>query len=152
MKSTYFADKKLLPLIRNELTETGIDPASLVFEITETALIENMAAAQLFIAELKSLGFRFALDDFGIGFSSFNYLKHLPVDYLKIDGSFVRNLPHDTVAQHLVKAMVEISRGLGKKTIAEFVENEEIMRLLREYGVDYAQGYHIGKPRHVSEL
>jgi diguanylate cyclase (GGDEF)-like protein/PAS domain S-box-containing protein len=147
-----YADKQLLPLIRNELTETGIDPASLVFEITETAFIENMAAAQLFIAELKSLGFRFALDDFGIGFSSFNYLKHLPVDYLKIDGSFVRNLPHDTVAQHLVKAMVEVSRGLGKKTIAEFVENEEIMRLLREYGVDYAQGYHIGKPRHVSEL
>jgi len=147
-----FADKKLLPLIRNELTETGIDPASLVFEITETALIENMAAAQLFIAELKSLGFRFALDDFGIGFSSFNYLKLLPVDYLKIDGSFVRNLPHDTVDQHLVKAMVEVSRGLGKKTIAEFVENEETLRLLLEYGVDYAQGYHIGKPRHVSEL
>jgi len=147
-----FADKKLLPLIRNELTETGIDPSSLVFEITETALIENMAAAQLFIAELKSLGFRFALDDFGIGFSSFNYLKLLPVDYLKIDGSFVRNLPHDTVDQHLVKAMVEVSRGLGKKTIAEFVENEETLRLLREYGVDYAQGYHIGKPRHVSEL
>ncbi len=147
-----FADKKLLPLIRNELAETGIDPASLVFEITETALIENMAAAQLFIAELKSLGFRFALDDFGIGFSSFNYIKLLPVDYLKIDGSFVRNLPHDTVDQHLVKAMVEVSRGLGKKTIAEFVENEETLRLLREYGVDYAQGYHIGKPRHVSEL
>lgn len=147
-----FADKKLLPLIRNELAGTGIDPASLVFEITETALIENMAAAQLFIAELKSLGFRFALDDFGIGFSSFNYLKLLPVDYLKIDGSFVRNLPHDTVDQHLVKAMVEVSRGLGKKTIAEFVENEETLHLLREYGIDYAQGYHIGKPRHVSEL
>jgi len=147
-----FADKKLLPLIRNELAETGIDPASLVFEITETALIENMAAAQLFIAELKSLGCRFALDDFGVGFSSFNYIKHLPVDYLKIDGSFVRNLPHDTVDQHLVKAMVEVARGLGKKTTAEFVENEATLRLLREYGVDYAQGYHIGKPRHVSEL
>jgi len=147
-----FADKKLLPLIRNELAETGIDSASLVFEITETALIENMAAAQLFIAELKSLGCRFALDDFGVGFSSFNYIKHLPVDYLKIDGSFIRNLPHDTVDQHLVKAMVEVARGLGKKTTAEFVENEETLRLLREYGVDYAQGYHVGKPRHVSEL
>ncbi len=147
-----FADKKLLPLIRNELAETGIDSASLVFEITETALIENMAAAQLFIAELKSLGCRFALDDFGVGFSSFNYIKHLPVDYLKIDGSFVRNLPHDTVDQHLVKAMVEVARGLGKKTTAEFVENEETLRLLREYGVDYAQGYHVGKPRKMSEL
>jgi diguanylate cyclase (GGDEF)-like protein/PAS domain S-box-containing protein len=144
-----FADKKLLPLIRNELAETGIDPASLVFEITETALIENVAAAQLFIAELKSLGCRFALDDFGIGFSSFNYLKLLPVDYLKIDGSFVRNLTHDTVDQHLVKAMVEVARGLGKKTTAEFVENEETLRLLLGYGVDYAQGYHIGKPRPI---
>ena len=112
-----FTDKKLLPLIRNELAETGIDPAALVFEITETAVIENMAAAQLFIAELKSLGCRFALDDFGVGFSSFNYIKHLPVDYLKIDGSFVRNLPHDTVDQHLVKAMVEVARGLGKKPL-----------------------------------
>ena len=141
-----------MPLIRNELAATGIDPATLVFEITETALIENMAVAQLFIAELKSLGCRFALDDFGIGFSSFNYIKHLPVDYLKIDGSFIRNLPHDTVDQHLVKAMVEVARGLGKKTIAEFVENEETLRLLREYGVDYAQGYHVGKPRQMSEL
>jgi diguanylate cyclase (GGDEF)-like protein/PAS domain S-box-containing protein len=147
-----FTDKNLLPLIRSELAETGIDPAALVFEITETALIENMAAAQLFIAELKSLGCRFALDDFGVGFSSFNYLKHLLVDYLKIDGSFIRNLPHDTVDQHLVKAMVEVSRGLGKKIIAEFVENEETLHLLREYGIDYAQGYHIGKPRKMSEL
>ena len=147
-----FTDKQLLPLIRNELAETGIDPAALVFEITETAVIENMAAAQLFIAELKSLGCRFALDDFGVGFSSFNYIKHLPVDYLKIDGSFVRNLPHDTVDQHLVKAMVEVARGPGEKTTAEFVENEETLRLLREYGVDYAQGYHVGKPRHMSEI
>ena len=147
-----FADKQLLPLIRNELAATGIDTATLIFEITETSVIENMAAAQLFIAELKSLGCRFALDDFGIGFSSFNYLKHLPVDYLKIDGSFIRNLAHDTVDQHLVKAMVEVARGLGKKTTAEFVENEETLRLLREYGVDYAQGYHVGKPRHMSEL
>src|SRR3989339_582268 len=117
-----------------------------------TGLIQNMAAAQLFIAELKSLGCRFALDDFGVGFSSFNYIKHLPVDYLKIDGSFIRNLPHDTVDQHLVKAMVEVARGLGKKTTAEFVDNEETLRLLREYGVDYAQGYHVGKPRHMSEF
>ncbi|MCR4322107.1 MAG: EAL domain-containing protein [Candidatus Brocadiaceae bacterium] len=147
-----FVDKQLLPLIRNELAATGIDPATLVFEITETALIENIAVAQLFIAELKSIGCRFALDDFGIGFSSFNYIRHLPVDYLKIDGRFIRNLPHDTVDQHLVKAMVEVACGLGKKTTAEFVENEETLRLLREYGVDYAQGYHVGKPRHMSEL
>ena len=147
-----FTDKKLLPLIRSELATTGIDPADLIFEITETSVIENIAIARHFIVELKSLGCRFALDDFGIGFSSFNYLKHLPVDYLKIGGSFVSNLPHDTVDQHLVKAMVEVARGLGKKTTAEFVENEETLRLLREYGVDYAQGYYIGTPRHITEL
>ncbi|MBI2557147.1 MAG: EAL domain-containing protein [Planctomycetes bacterium] len=147
-----FTDNKLLPLIRSELATTGIDPVNITFEITETSVIENIAIARHFIVELKSLGCRFALDDFGIGFSSFNYLKHLPVDYLKIGGSFVSNLPYDTVDQHLVKAMVEVACGLGKKTTAEFVENEETLRLLREYGVDYAQGYHIGKPRHVSEL
>ncbi|MDO8745228.1 MAG: EAL domain-containing protein [Candidatus Brocadiaceae bacterium] len=147
-----FTDKKLLPLIRSELAATGIDPVNIIFEITETSIIENIDIARHFIVELKSLGCRFALDDFGIGFSSLNYIKHLPVDYLKIDGSFVRNLLYDTVDQHLVKAMVEVARGLGKKTIAEFVENEETLHLLREYGIDYAQGYHIGKPRHVSEL
>ena len=147
-----FADKQLLPLIRNELAAAGIDTATLilVFEITETALIENMADAQNFISELKSIGCLFALDDFGIGFSSFNYVKQLPVDYLKIDGSFIINLSHDTTDQHLVKAMVEVARGLGKKTTAEFVGSEETLRLLREYGVDYAQGYHIGKPRCIS--
>ena len=147
-----FTDKKLLPLIRSELATTGIDPVNIIFEITETSVIENIAVARHFIVELKSLGCRFALDDFGIGFSSFNYLKHLPVDYLKIGGSFVSNLPYDTVDQHLVKAMVEVACGLGKKTTAECVENEETLRLLREYGVDYAQGYHIGTPRHMSEF
>jgi|GEM_PF-633027 len=147
-----FTDKKLLPLISSELAATGIDPVNIIFEITESSVIENIDIARHFIVELKSLGCRFALDDFGIGFSSLNYIKHLPVDYLKIDGSFVRNLLHDTVDQHLVKAMVVVARGLGKKTIAEFVENEETLHLLREYGIDYAQGYHVGKPRHVSEL
>lgn len=104
-------------MIKNELIATDVAPETLIFEITETAVIENMAAAQHFISELKSIGCRFALDDFGVGFSSFNYIKHLPVDYLKIDGSFIRNLPYDTVDQHLVKAMVEVARGLGKKPL-----------------------------------
>lgn len=129
-----FADKKLLPLIKDKLSATNVDPANLVFEITETVLIENMMVAQHFIAELKLLGCRFALDDFGIGFSSFNYLKHLSVDYLKIDGSFISNLPHNTVDQHLVKAMVEVASGLGKKTIAESIENEETLNLLKKHG------------------
>ncbi|MBI2472373.1 MAG: EAL domain-containing protein [Planctomycetes bacterium] len=147
-----FADAGLLSVIREELSTTGIDPKNLVFEITETAFVENMIAAQHFIAALKTLGCHFALDDFGIGFSSFSYLKHLPVDYLKIDGSFICNLLHDTVDQHLVRAIVEVARGLGKKTIAEFVESKETVCLLSEFGVDYAQGYYIGEPRPLSEI
>lgn len=143
-----YIDMGLLSIIREEIAAVGINPVNLVFEITETSYIKNMSAARQFVTALKTMGCRFALDDFGTGFSSFNYLKHLPVDYLKIDGSFIQNLPYNSVDQHLVKAMVEVARGLGKKTIAEFVENEETVRLLRELGVDYAQGYHIGKPRH----
>lgn len=147
-----FMDTELLPLIKKELTAANVDPVNLIFEITETSCIENIATAQKFIISLKNLGCRFALDDFGIGFSSFNYLKHLPVDYLKIDGSFIHNLSHDPLDQHIVRAMVGVARGLGKKTVAEFVEDEETVNLLREFGVNYAQGYHIGKPHIMSEL
>lgn len=141
-----FVDAELLPMIKRELAITGVDPARLVLEITETAAIADMDKARGFIDTLTGLGCRFALDDFGTGFSSFSYLKHLPVHYLKIDGSFVRNLQHDSVDQHLVKGMVEVARGLGKQTIAEFVEDEATVRLLREYGVDFAQGYYVGRP------
>lgn len=144
------ADLELLTIIKREIALTGIDPARLIFEITETAAIADVNEARRFIATLKEIGCRFALDDFGVGFSSFYYLKHLPVDFLKIDGSFIRNLPRDTVDQHLVKAMVEVARGLGKRTIAEFVEEEETLLLLREYGVDYAQGYYVGRPEPIS--
>lgn len=147
-----FTDPELLSLIRQELAATSVEPANLIFEMTETVACDNMAEAQHFIADLKALGCRFGLDDFGVGFSSFNYLKHLPVDYLKIDGGFIRDLPRDPVDQHLVKAIVEVARGLGKKTIAEFVENEETAHLLREYGVDYSQGYHIGRPGPILEI
>ncbi|MBI2472917.1 MAG: EAL domain-containing protein [Planctomycetes bacterium] len=147
-----FNDPELLPLIKQEFEETGINPETLIFEITETAAIENMADAQRFITTLKSIGCRFGLDDFGIGFSSFSYLKHLSVDYLKIDGSFIRELNHNQTDQHLVKAMVTVARGLGKQTVAEFVECEETVQLLSKYGIDYAQGYHIGKPSAVSEI
>ncbi len=145
-------DAELLPLIARELHGSGIDPGALVFEITETAAIADIEEARRFIATLKELGCRFAIDDFGVGFSSFYYLKHLPVDYLKIDGSFVNNLPRDLVDQHLVKAIVEVARGLAKQTIAEFVGDDQTVRLLRQFGVDFAQGYHTGRPRPVSEL
>lgn len=141
-----FDDPELLPLIEEELSRAAIDPADLVWEITETAAVANINKAQEFIRTLRSLGCGFALDDFGVGFSSFNYLKHLPVDYLKIDGGFIRDLPRNPVDQHLVRAMVEVAHGLGKRTIAEFVGDEATLRLLREYGVDYAQGYFIGRP------
>ncbi|HHT9135957.1 MAG TPA: EAL domain-containing protein [Candidatus Wunengus sp. YC60] len=147
-----FNDPELLPLIKQEFAATNINPETLVFEITETATIENMVDAQRFITTLKGMGCRFGLDDFGIGFSSFSYLKQLPVDYLKIDGSFISELKHNQTDQHLVKAMVEVARGLGKQTIAEFVGCEETVRLLSKYGVDYAQGHYIGKPGAVSEI
>ena len=141
-----FTDAELLPLIRRELTETGINPAYLILEITETAAVADTNLARLFIEDLASLGCRFAIDDFGAGFSSFSYLKHLPVDFLKIDGSFVRNLIRDPVDQHLVRTIVDLARGLGKQTIAEFVGDAETLMLLRSYGVDFAQGYYVGEP------
>lgn len=105
-----------------------------------------MTNASHFIDSLQALGCCFALDDSGIGFSSFSYLKNLSTDFLKIDGSFIRDLPRNPMDQHLVKAIIEIARGFGKQTIAEYVGDDETLKLLNEYGVDYAQGYHIGKP------
>jgi diguanylate cyclase (GGDEF)-like protein/PAS domain S-box-containing protein len=141
-----FADEGLLPLIRREIKSTGIAASSLIFEITETAAIANINGARQFIEGLKSTGCGFALDDFGVGFSSLYYLKHLPVDYLKIDGSFIRNLPNDVSDQHLVRSVVELAHGLGKQTIAEWVEDEPTVELLRQFGVDYAQGFFLGEP------
>lgn len=146
------ADPELLPLIQQELARTGIHPHQLVFEITETAAIADLTQACRFMESLKELGCQFALDDFGIGYSSFFQLKSLPVDYLKIDGSFIRNLPQDQVDRQLVQAIVDVSRSLGKRTIAEFVGSQATTYLLLEMGVDYAQGYHIGQPRPVSEM
>ena len=142
-----FEDELLLPLIQRLIQETGLDPAWLTFEITETAAIANLSAAATFIGALKQIGCQFALDDFGSGFSSFAYLKHLPVDKLKIDGSFVQNMAQSAVDQAMVKSMNEVAHALGKVTIAEYVENRESLELLREIGVDFAQGNFLGKPR-----
>jgi len=141
-----FADEGLLAFIKEELITGGIDARRLVFEITETSVVTNLRDAQHFISTLESLGCHFALDDFGRGFSSFEYLKYLPVEYLKIDGGFIRNLAYDTVDQQLVKAMVVMFHGLGKQVTAEFVSDEKTLQLLKEYGVDFAQGYHVGVP------
>jgi len=141
-----FEDATLLPLIKAVLQETGLDPSWLTFEITETAAIANLNAAVRFIEALRNLGCRFALDDFGSGFCSFTYLKHLPVDTLKIDGSFIQGLPNAPVDQAMVRSMNQVAHALGKKTIAESVENAETLTLLKELGVDYAQGHYLGKP------
>jgi len=141
-----FADPDLSSVIQKEIARTGVDPSCLVLEVTETAAIANLDEAQRFVETLRMAGCSFALDDFGVGFSSFAHLKYLPVDYLKIDGSFIRDLPRSTVDQHLVRAIVGVARSLGKKTIAEFVEDAETLALLREFGVDFAQGFFVGRP------
>jgi diguanylate cyclase (GGDEF)-like protein/PAS domain S-box-containing protein len=140
-------DSELVKMVQSILIDSGLNPASLTFEITETAAIANLQAARKFIGGLKDLGCRMALDDFGSGFCSFNYLKHLPVDSLKIDGSFVQSLSTTKVDQAMVQSMNQIAHALGKTTTAEFVENHETLILLKDYGIDYAQGHFIGKPR-----
>ena len=139
-------NKLLLPLLKRSIDEYNISPGSLIFEITETAAVSNFQQAKLLMTEIRKLGCQFSLDDFGVGFSSFNYLRELPVDIIKIDGIFIKDLDKNADDQLFVKALVDVARGLGKKTIAEYVENKEILALLETFGVDYAQGYYIGRP------
>lgn len=145
-------DELLLDFIFNEFLTTGIDFKNICFEITETAAILNLSAASDFITSLKKAGCKFSIDDFGSGLSSFEYLKKLPVDYLKIDGVFVKDIIKDPVDMALVKSINEIGHVMGKQTIAEFVENQEILNELKKIGVDYVQGYYLGMPMLLSEL
>ncbi len=145
-------DRKLAVLIEEALAETGIDPTQLNFELTETAAIANVEEARAFASRLRGRGCQFALDDFGAGFGSFYYLKNFPFDFLKIDGDFIRGLATSPMDQLVVEAIVSIARGMGKKTVAEFVADEETTCLLRTIGVDYAQGHHFGMPRPVSDV
>jgi diguanylate cyclase (GGDEF)-like protein/PAS domain S-box-containing protein len=139
-------DPELLALIEHELRTNEVDPAQVIFEITETTAVANIPRAQEFAHRLAALGCRFALDDFGAAFASFYYLKHLPFDYLKIDGEFVRGCVADRTDQLVIKAVVDIARGLGKTTVAEMVGDEETLHLVRDLGVDFVQGFHIGRP------
>lgn len=141
-----FEDKELPALIRHSLVVHNVDPASVIFEITESVAIARMGEARAFIEQMRKLGCRFALDDFGVGFSSFSYLKTLPVDYLKIDGGFVQHMADDPVDQAIVNSLNQVAHALGKKTVAEFVEDARTLELLKQYGVDYAQGYYLGRP------
>ena len=151
LSGTSITDLALVEFIEAEIRDRRIDASSLVFEVTETAAIVNIEKARRFAERLAELGCAFALDDFGAGFGSFYYLKHLPFDYLKIDGDFIRQLPASRPDQLTVKAIVQIAHGLGKKTVAEFVGDEQTLKMLARYGVDYAQGYHVGKPESVRD-
>ncbi|HOV59340.1 MAG TPA: EAL domain-containing protein, partial [Rhodanobacteraceae bacterium] len=122
-------------------------PRAVVFEITETGALNNLDAARDLITELRAFGCRFALDDFGVGFSSFTHLKHLDVDMLKIDGSFTQGLLTDAVDLAVISAITSIAHSIGKLTVAEYVDRPEILRALRNCGVDYAQGFYVGRPK-----
>lgn len=139
-------DPGLVADIERELARTGADPARLVFEITETALIAETAVAVTLAERLRRLGCRFALDDFGSGYGGFHYLKHLPMDFLKIDREFIRDARASVADQHVIRAIVGLARGFGLQTIAEGVEDQETLDLLRELGVGHAQGFLIGRP------
>lgn len=147
-----FKDETLVPTILESLKVTGVDPSRITFELTESASLFNLNITQRVIAELHRLGCSFSVDDFGSGFSSFAYLKDLPADYIKLDGSFIQNLHQDSIDQALVKAMIQVIQALGKKAVAEYVENQEILDILKSMGIDFVQGYHIGHPIPVEKF
>jgi diguanylate cyclase (GGDEF)-like protein/PAS domain S-box-containing protein len=144
-------DGRLLADLEEGIARTGADPGSLTFEVTETAAVANIHLAREFAERLRQIGCRFALDDFGAGFGSFYYLKHLPFDYLKIDGEFISNCLSNRTDQLVIRAVVDIAQGLGKETVAEFAASEELVQFLRSQGVDYAQGFHVGRPQPLPE-
>ena len=141
-----FEDPQLVRCVRESLRENALPPSCIVFEITEQVAIRYLDSANRRMRELMDLGCRFALDDFGAGFSSLTYIKRLPVDYIKIEGSFIENISTDSIDQSMVKSIVQIARTTGKRTIAEYVQDAKSLRMLRKLGADYAQGYYIGKP------
>lgn len=145
-------DETFVEFLLTMLDESHVDPTRLTFEITETAAIANFSVATQFITALKQKGCSLALDDFGSGLSSFSYLKNIPVDYLKIDGSFIRDIADDETDHAFVTAIHQIGGIMGIKTIAEFVENEQIYNMLKQIGVDYAQGFYLGKPKPIEQI
>jgi diguanylate cyclase (GGDEF)-like protein/PAS domain S-box-containing protein len=146
LSGTSLGDESLLSHIEERVTSTGLPAGRLAFEITETTAVRDIVVAREWMRRLKDRGCRFALDDFGIGFSSFSYLQSLPADYVKIDGSFIRGVETDPAARALVRAIDTVAHTLGKETIAECVENLDSVRTLVELGVEYGQGYALGRP------
>jgi len=146
LSAASFDNSGLIDFIMDKIAHTGVDPTRMIFEITETVAMADLELTASFMEQLRKLGCRTALDDFGVGYSSFAYLKDLPVDYVKIDGSFVRDIDINDLNKAIVKSMNDVAQAMGKLTVAEFVESEAIMHMLEMIGVDYLQGYHIGRP------
>jgi len=141
-----FDSNEVINLITNKTKQHDINPASLTFEITETVAMADISLAIKFLTKLRKLGCKTALDDFGVGYSSFAYLKDLPVDYVKIDGSFVKDVSDNPLNKTILKSLNDVAQAMGKQTVAEFVETEESVKMLKSMGVDYVQGHHIGHP------
>jgi EAL domain-containing protein (putative c-di-GMP-specific phosphodiesterase class I) len=146
LSSRSFDDDVAYETMKTALEKHGVSGSRLLLEITETAALANFSSATRIMAQLRGLGCAFGLDDCGVGYSSFQYLKELPVDFVKIDGSFIKGLLLNQDDVVFVKALNDAVQGFGKYTIAEFVEDEATLAILRDIGVDYAQGYLIGRP------
>jgi EAL domain-containing protein (putative c-di-GMP-specific phosphodiesterase class I) len=149
LSGNLLGEEKLLRFLHEQFETHKVEPNKVCFEITETAAIRNISAAKLLIKELRTQGCKFALDDFGSGLSSFGYLKALPVDYLKIDGSLVRRIAEESIDRAMVEAINGLAHQMGMRTIAEHVESTQCLQVLREIGVDCAQGYALGIPMRV---
>lgn len=147
-----FRNERLVPLIQDRLKHYNVAANRVIFELTESASLSNLSATQHMVDQLSEMGCAFSIDDFGTGFSTFAYLKNLPADTVKIDGSFIVGLTSNSIDQALVKSIRDVAHALGKSTVAEFVENQETLNLLREIRVEYAQGYHLGKPQALDVL
>lgn len=145
-------DEGLKQYLSDEIAASGADPHHLILEVTETAAVTDFSTARGVLQAVRDLGCRTALDDFGVGFSSFHYLGQLPVDYIKIDGSFIRSLPISPESRVIVQAIADIAAGFGKQAIAEFVDQEALLPILKSYGITYGQGFHLGRPARLEEI
>jgi EAL domain-containing protein (putative c-di-GMP-specific phosphodiesterase class I) len=146
------ADDTFQDMLRRTLSETTIPAESLCFEITETAVISNLGRAKRFVGELREMGCHMALDDFGSGLSSFGYLKQFPIDYIKIDGSFIKHVANDDTDRAIVEAINHVGHVCKVKTVAECVEDDASLKVLRDLNVDYAQGLVVGAPKPLADI
>ncbi|MCK5885813.1 MAG: EAL domain-containing protein, partial [Alcanivorax sp.] len=152
LSATSLDDPTFIPFLENLLDRTTVAPERLTFEITETTVVNQLSSASELLARIRQKGSKVALDDFGSGFSSFNYLKHFQVDFIKIDGSFVRNLLYSSLDRTIVESISEVAHRLGVKTVAEYVEDIAMIPVLEQAGVDFVQGYAIGRPQPLTML